>query len=147
MDIRYFDSKYAILIHDMIIETSGGLPGIKDNGRLESILEHLKNDIYYPTFESKLSRLVFTVIQFHMFNDGNKRSSISLGTFFLNINDYSHCSDTFIEEMENIVLWVAQGLIKEDLLEEIIKSIVTNNALSEDVKVKIVALFLNSRDS
>lgn len=140
MDIIYFDSKYAISIHDMIIETSGGLPGIKDNGRLESVLEHLQNDMYYPTFESKLTRLVFTVIKFHMFNDGNKRSSISLGAFFLNINDYNHCSDSFIEEMENIVLWVAQGLIEEDLLEEIIKSIIINNALSEQIKVKIAAL-------
>lgn len=140
MEIIYFSSKYAIDIHDIIIDTTGGLHGTKDPGRLESVLEHLKNDVYYPTFTIKLAHLVFVVVKFHMFNDGNKRSSISLGAYFLNINGYSYCSDTFIEEMENIVLWVAQGLIDEELLREVVDAIISNNVLTENVKVKLASL-------
>ena len=35
-------------VHDWIIEHSGGLPGTKGLGQLESIVEHIQNDLYYP---------------------------------------------------------------------------------------------------
>ena len=143
MKIYYFDLNHAISTHDIIIAESGGLPGTKDEGRLESVLDHLKNDIYYPNFERKLSRLVFALIKFHMFNDGNKRSSISLGAFFLNINGYIDRSDVFIDEMENIVLWVAQGLIEEDFLTDIISSIILYNKLTETIKLRLTMLLIN----
>jgi hypothetical protein len=37
-------------------------------------------------FESKLTHLVYSVNKSHCFNDGNKRTSIALGAFFLEIN-------------------------------------------------------------
>lgn len=136
-DIVYFNSHYAKTTHDYIIDTIGGRPGIKDEGTLESCLEFLKNDDYYPTFERKLSRLVFSVTQFHMFEDGNKRSAIALGTFFLRINDFDYCTDTFIEEMENIVLWIANGFIDEELLTDIITSIINENCINEEIALKL----------
>lgn len=70
--MKYFDIELVIEIHDIIIDQSGGLPGIKDEGQLESVLCHIQNDIYYPTFIDKLTHLVHSIIMFHMFNDGNK---------------------------------------------------------------------------
>ncbi|WP_414045407.1 type II toxin-antitoxin system death-on-curing family toxin [Macrococcus equi] len=139
-EIIYFEPRHAIEIHDSILKESGGLPGIKDKGTLESLLEHLKNDLYYPTFEIKVTRLVFAITKFHTFMDGNKRSAIGLGTFFLNINDYEYCTDTFIEEMENIVLWTASGLISEELLLEVVTSIINNDCLTDTVKLKLIEI-------
>lgn len=136
--IIYFTPKIAINIHDNIIKKSGGLAGIKDMGTLESVLEHLQNDCYYSTFEVKVTRLVFAITKFHTFMDGNKRSAIGLGTFFLKINDFEYCTDTFIEEMENIVLWTASGLVSESLLLEIITSIINHDCLTDDIKLKLI---------
>ena len=47
----YFDVYYAIELHDWIIDKSGGLAGINNLGLLESPLEHIQNDLYYPEFE------------------------------------------------------------------------------------------------
>jgi len=74
----YFDIEHAIRTHRFIIENSGGIPGIIETGKIESVLEHIQNDLYYPEFEDKLTHLVFSVNKFHAFNDGNKRTSIAL---------------------------------------------------------------------
>lgn len=136
--VYYFDSTHAIEEHDILIKETGGLKGIKDKNTLESFLTHLQNDLYYPTFELKLSRLVFCFTQFHVFNDGNKRSAIALGTYFLKINDFEYCTDTFIEEMENIVYWIAYGLIDEEFLKEIIESIVLFDCLTDSIKIELI---------
>ena len=54
----YFDSDYAVNVHDWVIENSGGLPGSNNLGLLESTLEHIKNDLYYPKIQDKLTHLV-----------------------------------------------------------------------------------------
>ena len=114
--MNYIDIEYAIKVHDMIIEKSGGMSGSKDLGQLESVLTHIQNDIYYPSFEDKLTHLIFSLIQFHMFNDGNKRTSISLGLYFMNLNHYTYADDKFIVSMEDTVVQIAEGKInKEDL--------------------------------
>lgn len=141
---NYFGSFHAINEHDDLIDKTGGLKGVKDKNTLESFLSHLKNDLYYPTFEIKLTRLVFCFTQFHVFNDGNKRSALALGAYFLKINDFEYCTDTFIEEMENIIYWTAYGLITEEFLEEIITSIINNDCLTETIKIKLIDIALHS---
>src|SRR3989339_2226292 len=106
--ILYFNLKHAIQTHDKIIEISGGSFGLHDEGLLESVITHVKNDQYYPTIPDKLTHIVYSVAMNHAFSDGNKRSAIALGGFFLLINGYGRRVGTFIIEMENIVLWVAQ---------------------------------------
>lgn len=59
IQFNYFDIEHAIAVHDHIIERSGGLQGIRDRGVLESVLDHIQNDWYYPSFESKLTHLFF----------------------------------------------------------------------------------------
>lgn len=136
--IFYFDTDHAIREHDWIIEHSGGLAGIKDRGCVESVLEHIRNDIYYPEFEDKLTHLVFSINRFHAFNDGNKRSSIAFGAFFLELNGYDYCVKKFIHEMENIAVWLAEAKIGKDLLREIVTSIIMDDDYSESLKLKIL---------
>lgn len=118
MKLKYFTSEYAIKTHDKIIEISGGNPGIKNFGNIDSPLYHIQNDDYYPTFEEKLNHLVFSFNKNHGFNDGNKRTSIALGLFFLIVNDLDVFSNKFVMEMENIAVTVADNIIDKDLLLE-----------------------------
>lgn len=134
----YFDLTHAIHAHDWIIENSGGLPGVKDEGQLSSVLEHIQNDIYYPSFEEKLNHLVFAINKFHVFKDGNKRSSLVLGAYFLELNGYDYCVRKFVLEMENIVVWLAEGRISKELLLKLITSLISDEEYPEMLKLELV---------
>jgi len=138
MELLYFDLAHAIKVHDKVLEVSGGLPGILHSGRLESILTHVQNDDYYPSFEEKLTHIVFSIITSHCFFDGNKRTSIALGAFFLEINGLDAFVNKFIIEMENICVHVANNLIDKVLLQEIITSLIEEDEYGEELKLKII---------
>jgi len=133
----YFDSAHAIGVHDWIIEHSGGRPGNNDLGLLDSPLEHIQNDLYYPDMEHKLSHLVYSINKNHAFTDGNKRSSIALGAYFLEINGYEYCIQDFVQRMENIAVWIADNLIDKDLTHRIVTSIIYDDDYSEPLKLEL----------
>lgn len=134
----YFDVTHAINVHDWIIDKSGGLAGTKDIGQLESPLQHIQNDWYYPEIEDKLTHLVFSINKNHAFNDGNKRSSLALGAYFLELNGFDYVVQRFVKEMENIAVWVADNVIDKALLHKIISSVLYEDDYSESVKLAIV---------
>lgn len=134
----YFDVTHAISVHDWIIEYSGGLAGTKDIGQLESPLQHIQNDWYYPEMEDKLTHLVFSINKNHAFNDGNKRSSLALGAYFLELNGFDYTVKRFVKEMENIAVWVADNVVDKDLLHQIISSLIYEDDYPESIKLAIV---------
>ncbi len=134
----YFDAQHAIDVHDWIIEHSGGLPGLKDLGQLESLLQHIQNDDYYSSFDAKLTHLVFGINKFHAFNDGNKRSSLTLGAYFLTLNGYDYCVPQFVVQMENIVVAVAEGVINKDLLQRLIISLIEDDDFPDELKLELL---------
>jgi death-on-curing protein len=120
----YINIRFALMLHQSVVATSGGLQGVKNEGLIESALELIKNDDYYSTFEEKLTHLVFSIIKNHAFNDGNKRTSIALGASFLLFNKYDYCVDNFIQIMRVIVIAVAENSIDKDGLQRIIIAII-----------------------
>jgi death-on-curing protein len=142
----YFDVAHAISVHDWIIEHSGGLAGTKDFGQLASPLEHIQNDWYYPEMEDKLTHLVFSINKNHAFNDDNKRSSLVLGAYFLELNGFDYVVKRFAKEMENIVVWVADNVIDKDLLRQIISSILYDDDYPESVKLAIFEAIEAAKD-
>jgi len=136
--ILYFDVHHAVAVHDWVIEHSGGLSGTKDLGQLESVLEHIQNDMYYPTIEDKLTHLIFGINKFHAFNDGNKRSSLTLGAYFLELNGFDFRVKRFVLEMENIVVWLAEGKIEKDLLLKLVTSLMLDDEYSESLKLELL---------
>jgi death-on-curing protein len=134
----YFDARHAVAVHDWIIEISGGLPGLKNLGQLESVLEHIRNDDYYPTFDAKLTHLIFGINKFHAFNDGNKRSSLTLGAYFLSLNGYDYCVPQFVVQMENIVVAVAEGTVDRALLQRVVVSLIEDDDFPDALKLELV---------
>ena len=139
MVITYLTIEQAIDTHRKTVEVSGGgtLEHL-DLGKLESVLEHIQNDVYYPTFEDKLTHLFFSANKFHCFADGNKRIAITLCTQMLLFNGYLYCTSRFLHEMENISYHVAAGNIDKDLLHEIITAFLAEEKDDEGLKLKIV---------
>lgn len=87
--INYISLEEAKEIHTSTIENSGGGDdGELDVGKLDSVLSHIQNDEYYPTFLDKLEHLFFCACKFHCFIDGNKRIAITLTAMYLLKNGY-----------------------------------------------------------
>ncbi len=135
---HYIDAEKAKDIHLLTIKHSGGgAEGILDFGKIESVLTHIQNDDYYPTFVDKLTHLFFCVCKFHGFEDGNKRLAITLSVQFLLINGYLAVAQTFFRETENISYHVAAGHIDKELLHDILDSIMRGDFNeNEDVKFR-----------
>ncbi|WP_176701891.1 hypothetical protein [Gilliamella sp. GillExp13] len=63
-------------------------------------------------------------------------------------NNYQYCVKKFIQEMEEIVVWLAEGKINDNLLLEIIDSIINENEFSESLKLNIIeTLWMNNYDN
>ncbi|GAB3347695.1 type II toxin-antitoxin system death-on-curing family toxin [Arachidicoccus ginsenosidivorans] len=134
----YISSAQIISTHDKVLNISGGRPGVKNIEYLESVVQNIQIDHYYPEIESKLTHLVFSINKFHAFIDGNKRTSIAAGALFLEYNGFDGLVSKFIREMENIAVCVAENFIDKEVLEEIIYSILFESDYSEELKMKII---------
>ena len=134
----YISNEQAIETHRKTIEYSGGGSyEVLNIGYLYSVLEHIQNDDYYPTFEDKLVHLIWSINRNHSFSDGNKRLSITLGAQFLLLNGYMFCVKRFMEEMENISYHLAAGRIEKELLHKLIHSFLEGeDDFDEEVKLK-----------
>jgi death-on-curing protein len=139
MSIIYPTLEQAVEVHRKTVEMSGGgVIGYLDMEKFESVLQHIQNDDYYPTFEEKLAHLFFCACKFHCFQDGNKRIAIALCTQFLLFNGYLYCAGRFIREMENISYHVAAGRVDKPLLQEIISALLNDEMDDESLKLKIL---------
>jgi death-on-curing protein len=138
MAVIYLTLDQAVDVHRKTVEVSGGgALGHLELGKLESVLDHIQNDDYYPTFEEKLTHLFFCTCKFHCFQDGNKRIAITLAAQILLFNGYLYCAGQFIREMENISYHVAAGSISKEQLGEIITAVINDGMDSEELKLKI----------
>ena len=87
----YFDEEKLLLAHYKLIEQFGGSHGVRDIERVRSALETPKMTIFekdqYKTLFEKSAVYIRNIISDHPFVDGNKRTGISAGIFFLEKNN------------------------------------------------------------
>lgn len=143
--IIYLTLEQAEAIHTKTIQYSGGgAYEALDVGKLDSVLQHVQNDDYYPTFVDKLTHLFFSTCQFHCFADGNKRLAITLSLQFLLFNGYMGIAKSFMVITENISYHVAAGRISKDLLHEIMAAIMDGTYdMDEELKLRILNAIQN----
>jgi len=135
----YLTLDQAIEVHARTVEISGGgTVGHLDLRKLDSVLQHIQNDDYYPSLEDKLTHLFFSACKFHCFQDGNKRIAIALCAQMLLLNGYLRSIEGFIRESENISYHVAAGNISKELLGEWIAAILCGREDDEALKLKIL---------
>ena len=138
-EIQYITYDEALVVYQKTIEKSGGgFSGIRDKGGIESVLDFIQNDAYYPDFVSKLSYLVFRFCSGHFFNDGNKRIALTLGTYFLHKNGHFWAAAQFMQRMEAVVYHIAASNIDDELLRRIVNCIVDGSDFDENLKIDII---------
>ncbi len=138
--IIYLTLEQAKAIHRKTITYSGGgTYEILDIDKLDSVLQHIQNDDYYPTFVDKLTHLFFCTCEFHCFADGNKRLAITLSLQFLLFNGYLGIAQNFMSITENVSYYVAAGKINKELLHKIMIAILDGTyAEDEELKLEIM---------
>lgn len=111
-----FSKEKIILLHQLLIEQTGGENGIRDIGLLESAIATCDATFdgkeLFPTKEEKAARLCVGLISNHAFVDGNKRIGIYVLLTFLEVNGISiQATD---EELINIGVSLAKSEMKYD---------------------------------
>ena len=100
-----------LLLHEELIDATGGSHGLKDEGLLESALaspfQSFDGQDLFPSVYQKAARLGFGLASNHAFIDGNKRIGAHAMLVFLLLNgveiEYSQ------EELIYLFLGIANG--------------------------------------
>lgn len=105
-------SKHQILLlHEQLIDETGGSPGLRDEGLLDSALnapfQAFGDTSAYPSLQQKAARLCYGLVKNHPFVDGNKRIGAHAMLVFLAVNglELSYTQ----QELADIILQVASG--------------------------------------
>lgn len=118
------DNEKVLLLHQLLIEETGGEPNIRDMKLLDSSI----NQVYqtfdgtelYKTKEEKAARLGFSLVSNHAFVDGNKRIGMLVMLTFLELNGIKVSFTN--DEIVKIGFDLAESKMSyEQLLDEIIK--------------------------
>lgn len=99
-----------IQIHDLQLEETGGLPGIKDRGYIDLLSEKPFSTLFgeeqYPGLFLKSAVLMHGIILAHCFNDCNKRTAVVCTYTFLYLNGYELVADQ--DELFDVTIAVAK---------------------------------------
>jgi len=109
--MRYLEAADIAAIHDQIVDATGGSLGIREPELLESIANKSQSSFggqeLYPTVFAKAAALYEALCNYHVFIDGNKRTSAIAMYRFLVINGYDLMATN--EELESFTLEMAKG--------------------------------------
>lgn len=92
MKLQTLSIAEVLLIHSVVIDETGGIHGIRDEGLLQSAVQQIQQTFsgqeLYPTIFDKAAALFLGLLKNHPFLDGNKRTAtVALGVF-LELNGY-----------------------------------------------------------
>ena len=83
----------VIVLHDVLINTFGGAPGIRDEGALASALMRPQLG-YYDGLIDQAAALMESLANNHPFLDGNRRAAFFVTDTFLRLNGhFIDCDD------------------------------------------------------
>ena len=111
--MRYLTLGEVVEVHRRLLQASGGAPGIRDPGALDSAVAQPKATLggvdLYPTVAEKAAALCFSLVQNHPFVDGNKRVGHAAMETFLVLNGAE--LDAPVDDQERLMLDLAAGRI------------------------------------
>ena len=114
---KWLRKDVILAVHQKTLNEQGGLPGIRDEGLLESALARPANITHYAA-DSNLYQLAaayaFGIASNHPFADGNKRVAFYAAAGFLRINGL--CLDVEEAEAATVFIDLAAGELSEEYL-------------------------------
>ncbi len=119
-EVVFLDAAEVERAHAAAIVVSGGSPGLRDRGMLESAVATPQTtvfgDLAHPTLAKMAAALAYSLAQNHPFVDGNKRAACTAALIFLELN--GHALTIPQSEWEDVFVRLADGKIPRDELAE-----------------------------
>ena len=144
---RWVSALVAEAIHFDLLRSHGGMPGIRDEGALQSALERGRQRLSYEP-GSDLAALAaaigYGLARNHPFNDGNKRVAFIVMVVFLGLNGLDLTAPQ--TEVVTMVLDLAAGGLPEDELAEWLRGNTTPRDPRPPVPVSEIRGFLRGMD-
>jgi death-on-curing protein len=109
-------------LHQTLLDKTGGLKGIRDEGLLDSVLaapfQTFDGQELYPSTAAKIARISYSLVSNHPFLDGNKR----IGTYvMLLLLELNHIDADFSDDhIVHIGLLLANGEMSDSQLLDLI---------------------------
>lgn len=108
--MHYLTGEEVLILHYEVIKATGGSHGLRDLNLFLSIIERPKmafgGEELYPDVYAKAVAYLESLAKFHVFIDGNKRTSWLTAARFLYLNGYDVTPSN--KEIENFVLQVIE---------------------------------------
>ena len=121
--MKYLDSEDILIIHARIIDKTGGSHGIRDIGLLISLGARPKTKFsgkeLYKSVLQKAAVYLESLVSYHVFVDGNKRTGIATAARFLFLNGFELVASN--RELEKFVLKIATKKLDVDSIAKWIK--------------------------
>jgi death-on-curing protein len=125
--MRYLTLGEVVELYRLVLAASGGAPGIRDLGALESAAAQPRASFggsdLHPTLIEKAGALGFALAQGHPFIDGNKRVAHAAMATFLLLNGAD--IEATVDEQERLMLDLAAGRVSRTELIEWLREHVT----------------------
>ena len=110
----------VLLMHERLIEATGGSIGIRDEGMLDSALSNpfqsFAGEELYPSVQAKAARLCYGLVKSHPMVDGNKRIGAHVMLVFLMLNGYELSYTQ--QELSETILDLASGSLNADDIQQ-----------------------------
>ena len=126
--IIWVNAEDVIAIHRRVVQTSGGLDGLRDRDGLEAAiaapLQTFGGEELFPTDIEKIASLGYGLAANHVFIDGNKRIGAMMTQLLLQWNGYhlslreGELAEMFISiadgtsDLQDLRLWIQNHLKK-----------------------------------
>lgn len=111
---RWLTRDVIVATHEELLVRFGGLPGIRDNGLLDSALNRPLHLLAYgsPSLFDMAAAYAHGIVKNHPFLDGNKRTGFMASYIFLGANGWNMMAPE--EEAVERTLALAAGVIGAD---------------------------------
>lgn len=145
--IHWITGREIKKVHDDLINTFGGEMGIADETQLDAIIDRAKSSKIFgydplETIVHKAAFLMHSLLRYHQFVDGQKRTGVSTAFIFLGLNGYSFWSRDVLTEV-HYCIETAQGEHDvEDITNWLSDRILTCNIAKEK---EIINLFIGNK--
>jgi death on curing protein len=114
-----FPRKDEVLeIHQRLLERFGGLPGIRDEGLLDSALMAAAQRQHYEeaSLATCAATYAFHLTRNHPFVDGNKRVGAAVAELFVRLNGSTVAATN--DEIVELFLGIAAGTVSREAVEQ-----------------------------
>ena len=125
MSLEFVRADVLRNVQSRLIERYGGLPGVRDNGALESAIARPRNLFSYEQACSVAAlgaALAWALLRNHPFVDGNKRAAFAALTMFLELNAHRlTCSE--VEETGMVIRAASSEITEEEWTAWVVRSV------------------------